>query len=211
MTWVQYFYHNVPNIVWAFFTIFLITKLFKPEQPIDAKDYVCAQYKKLGRMTVPEKKGVFVTTLLLVFLLTAQYHNINIGWGFAIAGCLMYLPGINIGTEDDIKRISFSPGFLCHGMYGNWCCRKCTRFWKNPDSYRAANDGSGWGNNDPGPGLAPLRGVELSDDATGDLGFFFCTAGRDGDKPRSRSPHIFLHNLFMLPTRYFYRMNISLF
>jgi di/tricarboxylate transporter len=107
ITWVQYFYHNVPNIAWAFFTIFLITKLFKPEQPIDAKDYVHAQYKKLGKMSVPEKKGVFVTTLLLVFLLTAQYHKINIGWGFAIAGCLMYLPGINIGTEDDIKRISF--------------------------------------------------------------------------------------------------------
>lgn len=107
ITWTEYFYHNIPNIAWAFFTIFLLTKLFKPEEPIDAKEYVCAEYARLGKITLPEKKGVFVTILLLTFLLTAQYHQIEIGWGFAIAGCLMYLPGINIGNEEDIKRISY--------------------------------------------------------------------------------------------------------
>jgi sodium-dependent dicarboxylate transporter 2/3/5 len=107
ITWFQYFYHNAPTIAWSFFLIFLITKMFKPEKPIDAKEFIRGEYTKLGKLSVPEKKGIFVTMLLLAFLLTAQIHKINIGWGFAFAGCLMYLPGINIGTEDDIKKISF--------------------------------------------------------------------------------------------------------
>ena len=112
ITWLQYFYHNAPNILWAFFTIFLITKMFKPEKPLDAKEYVKSEYAKLGRMSTPEKKGIFVTMLLLAFLLTAQFHKIHIGWGFALVGCFMFLPGINIGTEEDVKRINFSLVFF---------------------------------------------------------------------------------------------------
>jgi len=112
ITWVMYFYHNLPNIAWSFFTIFLITKMFKPEKPIDAKDYIQGEYQKLGKISVPEKKSIFVTFVLLVFLLTAQFHKINIGWGFALAGCAMYFPGINLGSEDDIKRIPFSLVFF---------------------------------------------------------------------------------------------------
>jgi len=112
ITWVMYFYHNLPNIAWSFFMIFLISKMFKPEKPIDAKAFVQGEYKKLGKISIPEKKSIFVTLLLFAFMLTAQFHKINIGWGFALAGCMMYLPGINIGTEDDIKRIPFSLVFF---------------------------------------------------------------------------------------------------
>jgi sodium-dependent dicarboxylate transporter 2/3/5 len=107
ITWFQYFYHNAPTIAWSFFLIYLISTLFKPDKPIDAKEFIISEYTKLGRLSIPEKKGIVVTMLLLAFLLTAQIHKINIGWGFAIAGCLMYVPGINIGTEDDIKHVSF--------------------------------------------------------------------------------------------------------
>ncbi len=112
ITWVMYFWHNLPNIGWSFFMIFVISKMFKPEKPIDAKAFVQGEYQKLGKMSVPEKKSIFVTLLLFVFMLTAQFHKINIGWGFALAGCMMYLPGINIGTDDDIKRIPFSLVFF---------------------------------------------------------------------------------------------------
>jgi solute carrier family 13 (sodium-dependent dicarboxylate transporter), member 2/3/5 len=112
ITWVQYFYHNIPNILWSFFLVFLLSKVFKPEKPIDAKDYIQKEYQKLGKLTTPEKKGIFVTILLFVFMITAQFHRIEIGWGFAIAGCLMFFPGINIGTENDVTRIKFSLVFF---------------------------------------------------------------------------------------------------
>jgi len=112
ITWVMYFWHNLPNIAWAFFMIFVISKMFKPETPIDAKEFVQDEYQKLGKISMPEKKSIFVTLLLFVFMVTAQFHKINIGWGFALAGCVMYLPGINIGTDEDIKRIPFSLVFF---------------------------------------------------------------------------------------------------
>lgn len=108
ITWLQYFIHNVPNILWAFFCVFLISKVFKPSKPINCKDYVTEEYKKLGPLTTAEKKGIFVTGLLIAFLLTGGLHGINIGWGFALAACLLYFPGINIGSDSDIKRINFS-------------------------------------------------------------------------------------------------------
>jgi di/tricarboxylate transporter len=108
MTWFLYLFHNAPMILWSFFCVFLITKIFKPSKEIDCKAYVSEAYDKLGSLTSKEKKGLFVTILLVIFLMTGGLHRINIGWGFAVAGCLMYLPGIRVGTDDDIKRINFS-------------------------------------------------------------------------------------------------------
>jgi len=62
----------------------------------------------LGPVTVVERKAIFVALLLVLFLLTGGLHGINIGWGFVFAAILLYIPGINIGTESDIKRINYS-------------------------------------------------------------------------------------------------------
>ncbi|MFZ5943509.1 MAG: SLC13 family permease [Bacillota bacterium] len=107
MTWFTYFYHNLPNIPWAIFCIFLISKIFKPSKEIDVKDYVNEEYKKLGPLSILEKKAIFVCLLLIAFLMTGGLHGIQIGWGFVFAAALMYFPGINVGTQEDIKRINF--------------------------------------------------------------------------------------------------------
>ncbi|NLT94691.1 MAG: SLC13 family permease, partial [Clostridia bacterium] len=95
LTWFKYLYHNLPNIPWALFCVFLISKVFKPSKPIDVKDYIKEEYKKLGPISVAEKKAIFVTLLLVAFLLTGGLHGINIGWGFVFAAIMLYLPGIN--------------------------------------------------------------------------------------------------------------------
>lgn len=107
MTWFQYFLHNIPCIPWAFFCVFVISRVFKPSQPINVKEYITDEYNKLGVLSTAEKKAIFVTMLLVLFLLTGGWHKISIGWGFAFAGCLLYLPGIQIGTENDIRKINF--------------------------------------------------------------------------------------------------------
>ncbi|RYD04906.1 hypothetical protein N752_12020 [Desulforamulus aquiferis] len=112
ITWLQYFIQNVPNILWCFLMVFIISKVFKPDQTIDCKDYFSGEYGKLGALASGEKKAIFVTSLLVIFLITGGIHGIDIGWGFPLAAILLYLPGINIGTESDIKRINFSLLFL---------------------------------------------------------------------------------------------------
>ncbi|MEG6616688.1 SLC13 family permease [Peptococcaceae bacterium 1198_IL3148] len=108
ITWIQFFTHNIPGIFWCFFMVFVVSKVFKPSKPINCKDYVTEEYNKLGRLSTSEKKAIFVTSMLVLFLVTGGLHGIDIGWGFAFAGIALFLPGINIGTENDIKRINYS-------------------------------------------------------------------------------------------------------
>ncbi|MGI6226912.1 MAG: SLC13 family permease [Peptococcales bacterium] len=107
MTYFKYLFHNWPNFLWMIFMVFLATKLFQPSKPIDVKDYIAEQYRQLGPMSTAEKKGAFVTLFLMTFMMTGSLHGIEIPWGFVIAGCMLYFPGINIGTEKDIKRVPF--------------------------------------------------------------------------------------------------------
>jgi len=107
MTWFTYFFHNLPNIPWAFLCIFITSKVFKPSKPFDVKDFIVEEHKRLGPMSILEKKAMFVCLLLIAFLMTGGLHGIEIGWGFVIAAALMYMPGINVGTDQDIKRINF--------------------------------------------------------------------------------------------------------
>ena len=51
--------------------------------------------------------ALLVIALLVVFLVSGGWHGINIGWGFVFAASMMYLPGISVGTEADIKKINF--------------------------------------------------------------------------------------------------------
>nr|WP_277995545.1 SLC13 family permease [Desulfitibacter alkalitolerans] len=112
VSWGQYLFHNIPAVFWCFFMVFVTSKVFRPEKPIDAKDYITEEYKKLGKMTSAEKKGTFVCLALLAFLMTGSIHKIEIGWGFALAACLIYFPGIGVGTEQDIKTCNFPMVFF---------------------------------------------------------------------------------------------------
>lgn len=107
LSWIQYFIHNLPSIAWMFLLVFVISKLFKPSKSINCKDYINEEYSKLGKMTLAEKKGAFISFLLIAFLMTGQIHNIQLAWGFVIAACLLYFPGIDIGTDTDIKNINY--------------------------------------------------------------------------------------------------------
>jgi di/tricarboxylate transporter len=66
MTWFVYFFHNAPMILWSFFCVFLITKLFKPSREINCRQYVSEAYGKLGALTSKEKKGLFVTACMSI-------------------------------------------------------------------------------------------------------------------------------------------------
>lgn len=107
ITWIQYFLHNLPNIPWAFFCVFLVSIIFKPSRPMNVKAYMMGEYAKLGALSWREKKALLVIALLVAFLVSGGWHGINIGWGFVFAASMMYLPGINLGTEADIKKINF--------------------------------------------------------------------------------------------------------
>lgn len=59
-----------------------------------------------------------LTIILLVFLLTTSWHKIDMAIGFCLIPILFFMPGINIGTEQNIKDINFSMVFFIVACLG---------------------------------------------------------------------------------------------
>ena len=108
ITWLQYFFNNIPFILWLAICIFMVIKFCKPKETINIKDYALQEYAKLGKMSKIEKKSVLVVCLLFIFLFTSNIHKIDVGWGFALIPLLFFIPGINVGKPEDISKVNFT-------------------------------------------------------------------------------------------------------
>ena len=105
---IQYFLQNLIFLPLIFIMVFIIGKLFKPDIVFQGKEYFNTEYKNLGKMEPIERKSALIVILLIIYLLTDSLHHLGMAWGFVLAGCAMFFPGINIGTVDDIKQINIS-------------------------------------------------------------------------------------------------------
>lgn len=108
VTWIQYFFNNLPFVLWLALCIFMVIKLCKPKTAINIKDYAVEEYAKLGKITKTEIRSIFVVALLFIFLFTSGTHGIDVGWGFALIPLLFFIPGINVGKAEDISKINFN-------------------------------------------------------------------------------------------------------
>lgn len=105
---VDYFIQDLPLIVMPFLLAFLITKLMKPEQPINGKEYFKAQLRELGPMSRDDKKVLVVLLALLVYLFTNRWHKLDMFYGFLLAPIILYLPGIRVGKPEHFRKINFN-------------------------------------------------------------------------------------------------------
>ena len=108
MSYIGYMKDNaVLAVIWSYIVAVIIILLFKPEKNIENKLYFQEQYKLLGKMRVEEKKVAILLAVLVVLLATSSKHNIELGWIFIIMATVAFLPGVNLGNEETIKRTNF--------------------------------------------------------------------------------------------------------
>ena len=106
-TWTQFLFHNWPNFVYYVVLLLVIAKMFKPKENINRKAYFAEEYQKLGKMSVEEKKGLLVCAVLFLLLLTQSIHKVDAAFVFILTPMLAFIPGINIGKADYIKKANF--------------------------------------------------------------------------------------------------------
>ncbi|MCD2137595.1 SLC13 family permease [Salinicoccus halitifaciens] len=105
----EYFTHMlIPQLIYILLTVLVIFIVFKPDEKIESKQYFKEQLKQLGPMRINEKKLVAITILLIFAILTSGIHGIDVGWLFAIAAILMFLPGIALVKEEDLSKVNFT-------------------------------------------------------------------------------------------------------
>lgn len=108
VSYVQYFVHNMPYLLYLVVLVYIISNTTaSKDESNNYKAYAESEIKKLGAITTDEKKALFVSGLLLLFLITTDYHGIDIGWGFILSAALMYFPGIDIGTKEDVEGVNY--------------------------------------------------------------------------------------------------------
>lgn len=112
-TWIEFFWQNLPYLIFCLVFIWLLPKIFKPKHKLPDVEYFKAEYQKLGKMEREEKIGAILTVLLIIFMLTGNIHGIALDWGFIVLPWLMFFPGIHIATEEDVKGVDWSMVFFC--------------------------------------------------------------------------------------------------
>ena len=92
--------------------------MFKPKTPINGKDYFVTAYADLGPMSFAEKKACVVSLVLLGLLLTTNVHKIAAGWCFVLVALLMYMPGLSLANDEDLKNLNFPFVIFVAGCFG---------------------------------------------------------------------------------------------
>ena len=95
-----------------------IGRYCRPSSPLSGKEKFEEALASLGRLSVKEWKIIVVLVALVIFLFTHQYHHINMAYGFIFAPMILYLPGVNVGTQQDLK-----------GACSARCCSSSSPAW----------------------------------------------------------------------------------
>ena len=107
VTYFEFMKHNIVFVPFIFIMAWLLTKMFKPEKPIDGKAFFMEEQRKLGKMSMDELKTAIAMIALFLCMLT---NIVDIGFAFVIIPCLLFFPGINVGVKEDMAKINY--GFL---------------------------------------------------------------------------------------------------
>ena len=75
--YVSYFLYQAAWVPFPFIMGFLITKICKPEMPIDGKAYFVERQKQLGAWTKDEKRTMIVLFLFITYLFTYRWHGME--------------------------------------------------------------------------------------------------------------------------------------
>lgn len=125
ITWVEQFIYNAPLFFFLVLFCWIMTKIYKTKNLNSlGKEYFKNEYDKLGPISKKEKIALVVLSILMVFLLSSPFHGIDITYGFMLLPWILFLPGINVGTKQDIKNLPYGTIFfiaacLGIGMVGN--------------------------------------------------------------------------------------------
>ena len=113
LSWLQFFGHMLPYLLFIIGLTWLLPKIFKPTKKLPGKAFFAQEYANLGPMSHDEKIGAFVTVVLIAFMLTGQLHHIALDWAFIVIPWLMFIPGLKVANSTDVKNIDFSMVFFC--------------------------------------------------------------------------------------------------
>ncbi|TDO94037.1 anion transporter [Halanaerobium saccharolyticum] len=127
LSWGGWFlYMGAPAALAAILTLFVILKLFKPEEEVEInKKKIGQKLLDLGMMSVEEQRTVFWLIAAVVLWMTDSFHGVELGWLTLTIAVMMSLPltGDVLKKEDwdqvPIKVLIFLTAAVAIGKVGS--------------------------------------------------------------------------------------------
>lgn len=102
-----YLMHNAIFILFGFFMVFVISKMFKPEQPLDSKEFFKSEQAKLGKMDREEKISAVAVVLLVAYIFANSVTGWSLAYIFVLLPAVLAFPIFNVVKKEDIDKIDF--------------------------------------------------------------------------------------------------------
>ena len=93
-----------PALIWTVVSTLLVLTM-RPKNIHIPKEALKKQYAELGPMTVKQVKAAVMLFALAVALSTDKWHQINPAWTLLMMSGLIFVPGINLITKDDLYKL----------------------------------------------------------------------------------------------------------
>lgn len=107
-SWGEYFFHMAPpQMIYIILSVLIIDFFFKPDQAIDAKQFIEAELQKMGRMSKEEIKLIVICLLVVAGIATNSIHGYPTSHFFILAAVVLMSPGIRILTPEDGKKANY--------------------------------------------------------------------------------------------------------
>jgi len=128
LDYATFFFHQLPYVLLYFAVFLIIPIMFKQDVQFDGKDVIKQQLDEMGKMTLEEKKGAIVSVIGIGLLLTTALHGINFMYVFVFWAVSFFLPGINIGKQEDIKNVNLTFLFFTASFVSIGSCAAAVGF-----------------------------------------------------------------------------------
>ncbi|MDO4281221.1 MAG: anion permease [Peptococcaceae bacterium] len=107
MNFVQYLMHNAIFIPFGFIMVFIISKMFKPDIPIDSKELFKQKREELGPMSREEKVSAVGIFIIFLYIITANIHKQDMSYIFVLVPAILAFPCFGVVKKEDIDNINF--------------------------------------------------------------------------------------------------------
>lgn len=103
---------NWPMIIVAIFSLWVFSKWYKADKPLESKDYFKAQLDEMGAWSRDEKMALAIVCGIMLYMVTTNFTGFDTSLAMLIGPFLMFVPGLKCCDTKCLKQIPFDMIFF---------------------------------------------------------------------------------------------------
>lgn len=110
-------YYAWPIFFSCLLTLFVLSKVYKAKKMriSGGIEAFVKEYEEMGKITISEKRAIFFTAILILYLITCPIHGLPADYAFLVLPWIMIVPGLKIGSVKSLEDIKLGVLFFITG------------------------------------------------------------------------------------------------